>query len=109
MSTNGSTEYERKAPIARMCRRYGEIVVDVKGHMWQRARGEADLSSLEGRIHDFKLMLVETSDEHCDLGLYTIKYHLLTHTAENIQRFGTLSHLDISPYDHFHVYMKQAY
>lgn len=89
--------------------RYSEIVDSVKANMWQQAGHEKRLGRLERMIKDFKKMLAETTEEHYDSGLYTLKYYRLDRTAEDIQRFGPLCSLDNSPYEHFNMLIKQAY
>lgn len=56
---------------------------------------------LNERMKDFKPMLVHTFDEHCKLGLYTLKYHLVGHIMADLRISGTLSVLHSIPYDHF--------
>lgn len=80
--------------MTRVHRHYSEIVDDVAEDMGQRRWGEDDLSSLESRDKEFKKMVRDAFDEHCDSGLYTLKYHLLENMVEEIKRFETLSNLD---------------
>lgn len=57
----------------------------------------------------FEGHLVETFSEHCDSGLYILKYYLLGHMGKDIRQLRTLSALDSSPYEHLHVQIEQAY
>lgn len=43
-----------------------------------------DLRSLENRIIDFKKILVDAFDEHCNSGLHALKYHLFLHIVAHI-------------------------
>lgn len=45
-----------------------------------------------------KRVLVETLEKRCDLGVYPVKYDILDHLMEDIERLGTLSRLVISLY-----------
>lgn len=54
-------------------------------------------------------MFVETFYEHCDFGLYTLKYPLLDQVVEYIIIFEALSVLDSRAYEQFNVHMKQAF
>lgn len=54
-------------------------------------------------------MLVETFDEDCNFGLYTLKYHLLDPKVINIKRFGKESVLNSILNENFHVLIKQVY
>lgn len=44
---------------------------------------------VEGFVHAFKRMLVDTFLEHYEKGLLTLKFHLLEHMAEYINRLGS--------------------
>lgn len=54
-------------------------------------------------------MLVNAFDQHCDSGLYTLRFHLFDHMVKDIHIFGTLYVSDSIPYKHFNVHIKQAY
>lgn len=77
---------------------YSAIVTDVTEDMGQWTWGKDDLSSLKSKGKEFKKMVEEAIDEHRDSVLCTLKYYLLDHIVEGIQRFGALSFLDSSLY-----------
>lgn len=60
-------------------------------------------------ITSMKKMIVSQYGPHSTTGLYTLKFHLLDHLPEDISRFGSLSMLDASPYEHFNTVIKNAY
>lgn len=64
---------------------------------------------VHGRVTDYKRMLVDAFDEYYDSGLYRLKYQVLDHTVDDLQKFETLSILGISPYEHFSVHIKHFY
>lgn len=103
------TGHERTAPMTRVHTMYSEIVNEVTGDGEYKIRSEEELVKLEERVKEFKRELVERFDDHCESGLYTLKFHLLDHMVEDIRKFGTLSVLDGSPFEHFNVHIKQAY
>lgn len=106
---NRSTEYENPALLSRVRTSYGENVADVTEDTWYPAWSEKDLHNLIRRLNAFKKMLEETFHEHCDFDLYVLKHHFVDHVVEDIQKSGTRSVLDRSPYEHFNVQIKQAY
>lgn len=57
----------------------------------------------------FKRVLVEIFDEHCDLGLYMLKYYLSGRMVGDPRKLETLSILASSPYEHFHAHTKRSY
>lgn len=64
---------------------------------------------LDERVDAFKWMFVNNFHGHCNSGLDTLKYHVLEHKVEALQKFGTLSVLDCSPYEFFNVDVKHSY
>lgn len=60
-------------------------------------------------VKTFKRMLVDTFDDHCGSGLYTLKHHLLYHIMEDLWNFGTLSVLNCSSYEQLNEYVKHSY
>lgn len=54
-------------------------------------------------------MLVKTFDEDCDIGLYTLQYHLLAHMVEIILKCLMLSVLDNSSHEYFNIYIRPAF
>lgn len=103
-----STKHEKTAPMTRVRTWYSEIVFGVTGYMENRVWTEEELVSLERTIKEFKKMLLETIDEHYNFCQYTLKYYLLDHMVDHIQKFETLSVLGSSAYDHFNVLIKQS-
>lgn len=77
--------------------------------MRQRVCDGDDVSSLKSRVKEFMKMLVEAFGEHCDSGLYTLKYHLLYHKVDYIRQNRTLSDSESISYEYFIVLIKKAY
>lgn len=53
-------------------------------------------------------MCVETFEEHADTGLCALKYQLLDHIAEDVQRLGMPSVMDSRTYQHYNKHIKQS-
>lgn len=51
----------------------------------------------------------DTFDEHCESGLYSLKFHLFHHVGEDVEQFGSLEMLDYLLFDSFSVHIKRAY
>ena len=60
-------------------------------------------------IVDFKKQVWTLFRPHCERGLNTLKFHLLDHLVDDLQRFGSIHILSASPYEHFNLIVKQAY
>lgn len=56
-------------PTTMVRTRYSETVADVSREIGQRAWNEKQLSRLERRVKQLKLVLAETFHEHCDSSL----------------------------------------
>lgn len=70
---------------------------------------EETLEMLDETVKTFKLMLVNTIDEHCSSSLYTLKSHLLFYIAADLRKFLTLSVLGNSLYESFNVQIKHLH
>lgn len=55
------------------------------------------------------MIFIETFDGHCDSDLYSLKYHLLHHVVEGIQRFNILPVLKSNLDEQFNMPIKQSY
>lgn len=56
-----------------------------------------------------KKMFDKAIQEQFGSGLYTLKYPRLNHMVDDMRRFGALSVLDSSSYNHFNLNIKHAY
>lgn len=70
--------HERRAPRTKIPTRYSKIVPDLNGLEGQRARTGEELKLLYERVKDFKWMLVDSFDVHCDFGCIRSTNTLLT-------------------------------
>lgn len=86
-----STWQKRSLHMTSVHTLYNEIVCDLKRDVEQQIWDEKELGRLYRTVNQFKTILVEKFNQYCDSGLDTLKYHLLDHMVEDLQRFGTLS------------------
>lgn len=104
-----SLGFEEKCELTRMNVLYIEIInkvlVDHRDRRWR----EGELLRLRGEIREFKSVVEGAFASHCPSGLYTLKYHLLDHLVEDLERFGSISFMDAGPFEHFNVVIKQSY
>lgn len=77
--------------------------------MGQRDWSEEEVDSLKRGVKDFRKMLGETLDEHCNAGANTPKYHFLGHMMKDINILGTFSDLNSSRQGLYSKYNEQAY
>lgn len=68
-----------------------------------------DLRSLERKARYFKIMLVETFDEHRDFDLYKLQYYLFHYGVKDIERVGTFSILKAGSCELFNFHISSKY
>lgn len=88
---------------------YSVIISDLKGDKRRQAKVKKELASKEGRVTEFKRILVETFVEPCTSALYTLKYHLLDQLVEYKRRLGLIPVQHSSPHEHFNVHINQVF
>lgn len=71
-----TTISEKTAPKTFVHTRSVEFAADMRGDIAQCAWGVDNLRIMENKVHDFKQMLADMSEEHCDSELYTLNRHL---------------------------------
>lgn len=103
------SDYKNTAPMKMVHTRFIKIDADVTRDMRQPMWGGEKLSGLEGRLKEFKKILIEAFEERCYSVLYTLMYHLLHCMVEDIRILERYLFWTASSYEHFNVYIKQAY
>lgn len=98
------SEKQKTAPLKGKHAMYGLIVIEVTGDGERATRDVQELSNIEEKVRAFKKDVVDGLHDHCNSGLYTLKFHLLDHLGENMRRFGPLSVPDASLFECFNVY-----
>lgn len=67
------------------------------------------LSYSTRHIDNFKRLLYTVLDAQCKGALYTLKFLLLDHSIEDVDRFGKLQIQDSSAVERYNVHFKSAY
>jgi len=85
-----------------------EVMVTCLHDFPRKGVSEVDLQDFEKKIYNFKKTVMQFYGKYCEKGLFTLKFHLLDHMVEDMRKFGTLSVLDASAYEHFNTDIKAA-
>lgn len=96
-------------PLTNIAVLYSEIRL-VHLHQYAHAGCSAkDISILKQKIDSLKECTIQLFKDHCDHGLFTLKFHLLSHLVNDLERFSSLDFLSASPYEQFNRLIKQSY
>lgn len=60
-------------------------------------------------MKDLKERSICTFKDHCELGSFTIKFHVVNHICEDLEKFEIVRFLGASAYGHFNVVLYRAY
>lgn len=85
------TRHEKTARLTKAHKRYSENFCDASDREVPGTWTVKALEILEEGVAAFKRKVVDTFDEYCNSGLYTLMYHLLHGTVEDLSKFRTLS------------------
>lgn len=80
------------------------ILADHRDEVW--VERELMMSRLE--IEEFEPTVEKEFVSHCPSGLYILKFHLLHHVLEDLERFGSSSFTDARLFEHFNVFIRQS-
>lgn len=108
-SSDQSTGWMKEAPLTKIHVLYLDLMLNMTTDNGCRGRSEGHPVELEYYKEQFKRSLVRTSSDHCKLGLYMLKVHLLYHAVEDLKAFGTLSLLHDSSIGQYRVNIKHVY
>lgn len=106
--TNICTGWVEKTPLTKVHVLYPDLMLTMTKDDVSEGWNENKLIELQYKIEEFQSLLVRTFGEHCNSGLYILKFHLLDHVVEDLRLFGTLSVLDASRFEQYSVSIKQA-
>ena len=98
-----------EAPLTRIHVFYTDLVNRLMSNNHSRGWSAADMDELQNAVREFKKLLWCVFGPHCNNGLNTLKFHLLDHLVHDLKRFGSISVLSASPYEHFNYVIKQSY
>lgn len=80
-----------------------EMTFDQKNSGWVTCK----VVRLQSEIRKFKSVDEKTFAAHCSFGLFTLKYHLLEHLLDDLERFGRLSFVDAGRFEQFLVLIEK--
>lgn len=106
---NRSTGHDSTTPMTMVHTCYSDIICQMVGKVGKRVSSQEKLKRLGEKINKFKSLLLGMFKVHCASCLHTLQYRLLDHTVDDIQKFGTLSVLEWSPYEHYNVHSTKEY
>lgn len=61
------------------------------------------------RVQNFKALLMDTFDDYCKTGLYTLRFQPLDYVLESLGRFVCLELLSSSAHEHANVHIETAF
>ena len=100
---------ESTAPLTTIHTQYTsfvqQIMSDNNGLGWST---EA-LSNVQQTVASFKYQMTSLFHDCSPTGIATLKFHLLDHIIQDLQRFGSIRMLTASPFEHFNVHIKSAH
>jgi len=70
---------------------------------------EKKLSVLRNKVSTLKEKASSFFSKYVERGLYTLKFHLLDHLVDDIEKYSSLAYLDAGPYEHYNAVIKQFY
>ena len=95
-----------EAPLTSVCTAYSDLLNTL---MFTKQRGgfsKEDIRKLSDEVLSFKKKATDVLGNLDDINLFTLKFHLLDHLCNDLARFGDLSLLDASPFEHFNYVIK---
>ena len=101
--------YAEDAPLTKIHVMYTDLVNRLMSNNNGNGWSTGELQDLRSAVHLFKEHVWTLFGPHCDRGLNTLKFHLLDHLVDDLERFGTIHVLNASPYEHFNLIVKQSY
>jgi hypothetical protein len=106
---DGWLGYENKAPLTKVHTTYTDIVNTLLSDNFGQGWTDMDLENMRSQIQSFKRMVSDLFSSEFPRVLLTLKFHLLDHMVCDIERFGSLKVLCASPFEHYNLFIKQAY
>lgn len=102
------TGFENAADMTRVCTLYTEIMTSALYDFPRNPPDSEIISEFKKKVQYFKVLTIKTFQDFCVSGLFTLKFHLLDHMVEDMERFGSLQVLDASAFEHYNTDIKAA-
>lgn len=80
---------------------YSVMFADVTGYISKQIRRKEEVRSQEGTVRDSEKKFEEHFYDHCDPGLYILRYNLVVFVMKHEKRYGIQYILDKNPYEQF--------
>lgn len=106
---NWYIEMLKESPLTKVHMLFFKLMLKMKSDNGRKAWSEWNLMKLKHGKEQFKRSLEMTFSDHCNFGLYTLKFHLLHHVIKYLQLLGTMSILDALTFEHYNVNIQHAY
>lgn len=103
------TGFQDDAPLTKLHVQYTELTNRLMTDNFHNGWSSSDLDNIRVSISTFKHAFWTLFGPHCSHGLNTLKFHLLDHLVDDLERFGSIHVLSESLYEHFNYIVKQAY
>ena len=89
--------------------RYSELMLKTQFDIVESGVSPAVVAQLKEDIHNFKQEMVAVYGPHSSHGLYTLKFHLLDHLADDIGKYGNVAVIDASAYEGYNTNIKSSF
>lgn len=64
---------------------------------------------IEWSVRELKNKMAHLFENHCESGLYTMKFHLLDPICGSLERFCSIQFLDAALHEHFNIVLETLY
>lgn len=98
-----SLGFEPQCELARMSLQNTDIIDKVLVDCRDVHGLEKKLSTLRSENEEFSSVFRKFSASSCLLGLFSLKFHILSHLIGDLKRLGDDSFIDAGPLEHSHV------
>jgi len=75
----------------------------------QKVNLQQKCDKLRKKIKKWKDLYKAFFEKYCDEGLFTLKYHLMDHLVDDLEKYTDLSFIASSPYEYFNTWIKNGY
>ena len=100
---------ETKADLTSIHVLYSDLLHHLSVEVDNKGLNKPRLERLRKLVQSLKKSSSEFFSRFVDKGLYTLKFHLLDHLPEDIEKYASLSFTDASPFEQYNAVLKQFY
>ena len=88
---------------------YSELLRHLSSVVYNKGLTKSRLQTLRTLVQSLKKNSNDFFSRFVEKGLYTLKFHLLDHLPEDIEKYASLSFTDASPFEQYNAVLKQFY